>query len=357
MAKLTARISGRRPALNILTKQQIDGIERILVIKMSAMGDIAMSIPTITAIKTALPHVSIAWVVRHGLSDLLVGNPSIDNLIVAPRGLAALKAVGPEIRRFRPNIVLDMQGLSVSSLLGLYSGAKLRYTWETSREISGIISRAVIPTPDETNAVECLLNFARLLGVTQLPSHAPSYLIDNPELNSHVEGLLDGIRAPIVGMHIGASIANKSWPAARWVELIQLLSAAGLQAVLFGANAEREAEGQILAQVGTAARSLVGKTTPRQLAAAIAKCGVFVGGDTGATHIAALVRTPVVALMGPTPPAKVAPYGPTNEVIYLNLACSPCFRHPTCGGRYMCMSDIDAERVFRACTAKLAAVR
>ncbi len=341
--------------MKILSQKQIAGIDRILVIKMSAMGDIAMSIPAVAAIKAAMPHVSIAWVVRKGVSDLLVGNPSIDKLVVAPRGLAALRAVGPEIRRFHPNIVLDMQGLSVSALLGLYSGARLRYTWETSREISGFISRAVIPTPQDVNAVECLLNFARLLGVTELPASAPEYLTNDPELNAYATSLLSDVHSPIVGMHIGASIANKTWPAERWVQLIKLLTNAGIQPVLFGANAERAAEEKILAAVGSQVLSLVGKTSPRQLAATISRCAVFVGGDTGATHIAALVRTPVVALMGPTPPAKVAPYGTNNDVISLNLPCSPCFRHPTCNGRYMCMGDIEAQRVFNACTSKLVA--
>ncbi len=343
--------------MNILTQQQIAGIRRILIIKMSAMGDIAMSIPTAAAIKAAMPHVSIAWVVRQGLSDLLVGNPSIDKLVVAPRGLAAIRAIGPELRRFKPDIVMDMQGLSVSSLLGVYSGARLRYTWETSREISGMLSQAVVPTPPQVNAVECLMNFARLVGVEQLPGTAPAYLTQDPQLCEQAAQLLNGTTTPLVGMHVGASIANKSWPAERWIQLVELLSAAGIQPVIFGAAAEREAEETIMARVGAKALSLVGKTSPRQLAAVIARCGVFVGGDTGATHIAALVRTPVVALMGPTPPAKVGPYGPANDVITLNLACSPCFRHPTCNGLYMCMRDIDAARVFTACTTKLATAR
>src|SRR5579871_1179244 len=108
-------------------------VRRILIIKMSALGDIAKTIPTVDAIRAAFPHVCIGWVVRPGFADLLVGNPSIDELFVMPRGVRALSRVTRKLRRFRPDVVLDMQGLFMSGCIGRLSGSLRRYTWESGR--------------------------------------------------------------------------------------------------------------------------------------------------------------------------------------------------------------------------------
>lgn len=333
-------------------------IRRILVIKMSALGDIAKTIPTVDAIRLAYPGVRVGWVVRQGLADLLIGNPSIDELFAAPRGLAALGSLARKLRRFRPDLVLDMQGLFVSGCLGMLSGAARRYTWESGRELSGMMSgNPVIPAPDHMNAVECLFGFARLLGVERMPDAPPSYLTDNPNLNDSIDALLAGARAPRVGIHVGASVANKTWPPEHWIHLIKRLTASGCGVALFGGKAETEAGEAVMAGVNGGVVSLVGRTSPRELAAAISRCELYLGGDTGATHIASLVRTPTIALMGATDPVRVGPYGVEHTTIYLGLPCSPCYRHPTCNGRYECMRNIEPDRVFRACEAKLAHLR
>lgn len=330
------------------------GVERMLVIKMSALGDIAMTIRTVDAIAAAYPDLKIGWAARHGLADLLIGNPSLTELFEAPRGLAALTALYKPLRRFQADIVLDMQGLFVSGCVGLLSGARLRYTWEGARELSGILSgNAIIKAPSNQNAVENIFNFARLLGVEQMLPNPPSYLTQDPILIDRVENLLKDAHSPRVGMHIGASVPNKIWPLEHWAALADRLIDAGCSVILFGGNSEKEAETKIVSMMRTKPISLVGCTSPRELAAAISRCQVFVGGDTGATHIASLVQTPTVALMGPTDPARVGPYGTEHIILYLGLSCSPCYRHPTCGGRYQCMRDIEPITVFQACEKQI----
>src|SRR5579871_2439802 len=104
-------------------------VKRLLIIKMSALGDIAKTIPTVDAIRAALPHLRIGWIVRQGLADLLIGNPSIDELFISPRGMQAVRDMRGALRRFHPDVVFDMQGLFVSGCLGRVSGARRRYTW------------------------------------------------------------------------------------------------------------------------------------------------------------------------------------------------------------------------------------
>ncbi len=343
--------------MNRYSEEERSNINRILIIKMSALGDLARTIPTVDAIHSALPDVEIGWVVRNGLSNLLEGNPSISRLFVAPRGVAAVKALGAQLRKFHPDIVLDMQGLFNSSLLSWISGGRRRYTWDSNREMSGLFSKAVIPAPDTMNAVDCLFNFARQIGVDSLPSEPPAYLTTAPEQRERAMELLKDLPRPIVGLHVGASVPNKTWPAANFASLIHLLHKQGMGVVLFGANAERKAEQEVLAQTDKSVRSLVGNTTPRELAACIYHCDLFIGGDTGATHIASLVQTPIIALMGPTSPVRFGPHGTQHRTLSLNLPCSPCYRHPTCGGVYSCMRDITPQQVFDNCVEMLAPIQ
>src|SRR5579862_3411275 len=135
-----------------------------------------------------------------------------------------------------------MQGLFVSGCLGRISGASRRYTWETGRELSGLLAgNPVVPAPSDKNAVECLFGFAHLLGVDRMLPGPPAYLTHGAALVERAESQLRGVRHPRIGMHIGASVANKTWPTAHWAELADRLIAAGCGVVLFGGKSEQEA--------------------------------------------------------------------------------------------------------------------
>lgn len=328
------------------TPPDLSQVSRLLVIKMSALGDIAKTIPTVDAIHNAYPHIRIAWVVRKGMSDLLEGNPSIDQLIVTQRGLSAVWRAALDARAWKPEVTLDMQGLFLSGLVARISAAPWRCTWESGRELSGFLTgNPIVRAPSDSNAAICLFNFARIVGVTEMPEDPPAYLVADVDRIVHAEDQLAGVPRPRVGMHIGASVANKTWPPEHFASLADSLMAQGIGVVFFGGPAEAEAESQAVAAMRAHPKSLVGTTTPRELAYAISRCDAFVGCDTGATHIAALTGTPVICLMGATDPVRVGPYGRQHQTIYLGLPCSPCYRRPTCNGRFQCMRNITPECV------------
>lgn len=329
-------------------------VSRLLVIKMSALGDIAKSIPTVDAVKAAYPHLRIGWIARRGFHDLLVGNPSIDELMVTGKTVRDLRRAAGEARRFRADVVLDMQGLWVSGCLARASGAPWRCTWESGREFSGVLTgNPVVPAPRTANAVECLFGFAHAVGVPEVPLRRPAYLCDPANLSEAAAQALGDGSEPAVGLHIGASEPNKSWPPEHWAALADALGAAGCRVILLGGPGDAAAGQDVEARVSGPLRSLVGRTTIRELAAVTARCAVFVGGDSGAAHIAALVQTPVVCLMGATSAARTGPYGPACEVIDLGLPCGPCYRRPTCGGTFRCMREIEPARVAEACRRRL----
>jgi ADP-heptose:LPS heptosyltransferase len=328
---------------------------RVAVIKMSALGDIAKSIPAVRAIRETHPTCAMAWLVRPVWADLLVGNPDIDRIIPVGRSLRGLIWAMVALRRFRPETVLDMQGLFASGLLSLASGATTRFTWASGRELSGLLTgNPVVPGPTRLNVAECNFGFARLLGATRLPQDPPAYLAADGPARLRVREALGGLARPLVGMHVGASEPNKRWPVERWSAVASALRAAGCGVVLLGGPGDRAAAEDVAAR-SDGCGVMAGRTTLRELAALVCECAAYIGGDSGATHVAALMGVPTVCLMGPTLPGHSGPFGPGHRILYLGLPCSPCYRRPTCQGRFDCMTGITAEMVVSACREQLGA--
>jgi ADP-heptose:LPS heptosyltransferase len=157
---------------------------------------------------------------------------------------------------------------------------------------------------------------------------------------------------PLVGCIVGASVANKAWPVERWVELSRGLSAQGMRPVLLGGPGETETANEIARQSGgTVALNLAGQTPIPVLASVLAQCAVVVGGDSGPTHLAVAVGTPVVGLYGVTDPVRTGPkwgHAPAIVLDYAQSDAPPEFRRP----RHPTLSDalarIPAEAVVSA---------
>ncbi len=324
--------------------------ERIAVIKMSALGDVAKTVQTVRAIRRDFPECAIAWVIRPVWAELIQGNPDVDEVIHVPRKARGLFRAALALRRFRPDTLLDMQGLLTSGLLARASGARRRYTWQSGRELSGrLTGNPIVPGPTDTNVAECNFGFARLLGVRNLPQDPPEYLtVRNPALK-RMEEALGGVKRPMAAMHIGASAPNKKWPIKHWSDAARALQASGLGVVLLGGPGDVPDAEAVARDAGGTPVSLAGRTGLLELASAAFLSDVFVGGDSGATHVAALVGTRTVCPMGPTLPWHSGPFGPGHRPIYLGLSCSPCYRRPTCNGRFDCMTGITPDMVVHAC--------
>jgi ADP-heptose:LPS heptosyltransferase len=328
-----------------------DAPSRIAVIKMSALGDVAKTIPTVQAIRKAYPACETMWFIRPVWADLLVGNPDVDRIVRVPRSLRGLLSAMVAIRRFCPEVVLDMQGLFTSGLIALASQSKQRYTWQSGRELSGLLTgNPIVPASPEWNVAECNFGFARLLGVEAMPTDPPEYLTTHNPFRERVRETLSTVARPVVAMHIGASAPNKQWPLSHWSALVKGLADEGWGVVILGGPGDRAVAEKVAAESGAAPLVLAGRTGLRELAAIAYECELFVGCDSGATHVAALVGTRTVCMMGATLPAHSGPFGADHRILYLGLPCSPCYRRPTCGGRYECMSGITPAMVLDACS-------
>lgn len=300
---------------------------RVLLVRTSALGDVVHTLPALVALRSRYPQARLGWVVEEAFAPLLAAHAALDEVIpVATRrwrrdGGAARReipaAVGA-LRRFAPDVALDVMGNHKGGLLTRLSGARRRIGARRSdrREPS---SAAWInePTPVAgTHAVDRTLSLlAPLDAVPAVADFAPDRLLP---------GAVPSAGTPAVLLHPGAGWANKVYPPALWAEVLRRLGAAtGLPTgVLVGPGTEEPALA-IASEAG--ARTVAADDLPC-LIAALRGARLVLGGDSGPLHLAHALGTPVLALMGPTDPARHGPYGAPDRALAKRLPCSYCYR-------------------------------
>lgn len=356
-----AASSPRRPAVRRATGWR--RVSRsILIIRLSAIGDVVMASPLIDALRRAHPDAHIAWLAQPDCAALLEAHPGLDEVIVWPRGLwvrlwreRRLGALWREVRRLRRelrarrfDLALDLQGLAKSGLPARLSGARERVGLG-SREGSALLMTRVLPRGGDPRVIGSEYRFlAESLGLP-LDGFAMRVALEEAD-RAFARDLLR--QAAISGGYAVVcpftTRPQKHWLEDRWGELIPRLRAElGLPVVVLGGPGDRDAAARIVAAAGAGVVDAVGRTTLRQAGALIEGAALLVGVDTGLTHMGVAFAVPTVALFGST-----VPYLDTGResarVLYHRLECSPCRRSPTCGGRYDCMRAIETGEVLAA---------
>lgn len=343
---------------------------RILVIRLSALGDVVMASGLIPALRSIHPQAHLAWLVEPAAAPLLAANPRIDELIVWPRGQwqqwwrerrvgelwRAARALRRRLRDARFDLVLDAQGLLKSGIWSWLSDAPRRislYGREGSRwlatEVLHPASEPGKPIAAEYRAL------ARHLGAADA-AFTPDLSTSAAAAQRAGEVLVQaGVADSFAVLAPFTTRPQKHWFEDRWAELASELAASGLRPLLLGAPADRDAAARIVAMTPAAAGlvDLVGATKLDESAALIARAALLVGVDTGLTHMGSALAVPTVALFGSTRPYLDA-RAPATRVLYEPLPCSPCKRHPTCGGRFDCMRLHTPAGVMQAAREVLA---
>lgn len=331
---------------------------RILVIRLSAMGDIIMASGLIPALRNLWPNAHLGWLAEESHSGLLLDHPRLDRLHRLPRGRwrqlrqsRQFRTLAGEIRSFvrdlqseRYDLALDLQGLLKSGVWARLSGARRRIGLG-SREGSQWLMTQVMPRAmgDPRIGKEY-----RELGV-RLGARAEDFAMDIPvpeAARQRARTLLAaaGVRGDYALMAPFTTRPQKHWFDDRWAMLANRLEARYPPVLLGGPGDRARAEG-ILAMAGGRTVSLAGATSLPECAALIEGAALLIGVDTGLTHLGLALQTPTLALFGST-----APYLDTTRenglVLYEPRDCSPCHRRPTCGGRFDCMQAHTVEAVL-----------
>ncbi len=331
-----------------LQPPDMNSVQRVLIIKMSALGDILHALPVAAALGEAYPHLEISWFVEAHLAPLLTGNPYLTEVITLPkyrgrdlRSMHCLRDVGRHlkaVRHRRFDLTLDLQGLTKSATVAYASGAKLRFGYHWLREFARMVEKPIPHRPESLHIVDQYLDVARFLGAAvekpNFPFHIPEADRNTVEAMLCAEGIDPNL--PFVTLNPASAKAIKQWGTDRYAALSdRLYDQYGVPSVLLTADMAVAAE--VTAAAKRAPISLAGRTNLKQLACAVQRSTVHVCGDTGSGHLAAALGRPVVSLIGPTDPERVCPYGQRSNTLSRRECCgTTCdwhhceFAHPRC---------------------------
>ena len=343
----------------------------ILIIKLSAVGDVVHSLPFLEVLRDRFPSAMIDWVVEEDASGIVESHPEIDRLIIFPRKSWLKRfikkgeyiGVGKEVTKFlkelksrRYDIVVDLQGLLKSGILTFLANGKRKIALNGGREGSLIFTNEKVAIPDpDLHALDKYLCIARYLGATNPVWNGQIPIYDTDE--EHVDYLLGeiGNNSTLVAVNPMAKWESKLWELHRFASLADTIKEElGAGVVFTGSEGDKAAIEDIRSGMKTRALNLAGKTTLKELAYLYQKCAAVICTDTGPMHVAAAMGSPVVvALFGPTSPLRTGPYGAKHRVIRAGLECSPCFKK-RCDDM-SCMKKITVEMVFGAVREVLSA--
>jgi len=333
-------------------------VQSILIIRLSAIGDVVFASPIIAALRRTYPDAYIAWLAEPAVADLLRHHPMLDEVITWPKGewkrlwkAKAWRELARQVRAFihdlrqrRFDTALDMQGLLKSAIWAWMSGAQRRIGLG-SREGSRWLMSETLPrggTPQRMSSEYRFL--AEYLGLDVGDFHPAIYIDD--ATRASVDGLLmrEDLKPPYAVIAPFTTRPQKHWFEDAWRALIPRLSRElGLPVAMLGGPGDREAAERMA--TGLKLHDLVGRTTLLEAAEIIRRAALVVGVDTGLTHLGTAFKRPTVALFGSTCP-YLETTNPRTRVIYHALECSPCRRHPTCQAAFTCMRRITPEQVL-----------
>lgn len=338
-------------------------MKNILVVKLSAIGDVIHALPVSKAIKDTFPQAHLGWVVEPPAYDILAGNPYIDEIIIFEKKKFKTKAgfcqnIGTFRRRLREtkwDAVLDLQGLFKSAVIAFLCGAKVRLGTCNMREGSWLVSKPVRGAQAGGHIVERYLDVARALGcqVGKVVFPLADIAADRDAAqNIMKQAGLDTAKRYVLFM-VGANWPNKRWPIRHYAALADWLCDRQMIPVVAGGGAiDEDMASGIAAAAKNVLINIVGQTTLPQLAAVIRRASLVLGGDTGPVHLAAGLQRPVVMVMGPTDANRNGPYGQTENAIEAERICRYCWKR-VCPQGLDCLACITPEMVEEKISALL----
>jgi heptosyltransferase I len=352
---------------------------QILVIRLSSIGDIVHALPAVAALAQTLPDAEIAWAVEKRFAELLEGNPFVRRVIPldtigwrrhwkAAKTLRDIVDELSEVRRFHADVAIDFQGLVKSAALARLSSARRRvgFGGRWLRESAArVFYSDTVEARGRSHVVEENLALAERAGAQPVVRQHWQFPLPGPADAAHrVEERLARLRVRrFLVINPGGGWMSKRWAPDRYARLISELEDERDCAVLLtGSPAEEPVIHGILGQA-RAPHAMYFASTLAEYLALVRRACLFVGGDTGPLHLAAAVGTPIVAIYGPTNPARNGPFAPADIIVWDPKGCgdpgagtsSQTHWHAKQGKNSAYIEDVSVETVRAAIRRRLAA--
>lgn len=319
-----------------MSAAETKNIERLLIVRLSAMGDVIHTLPAAQALRAACPHAMIGWLIEERWAELLCApgtprrgarsaqRPLVDWVhTVDLKGwrksffqLSTAERVAREwndVRAARYDLAVDLQGAIRSAVLARWSGAPVLLGASEPRESPASLWYTRQAIVRGAHVIEHNLSIVEELLGRRLPLRNAE-LPHDPAAERVIEGKLQELRlANFAVISPGAGWGAKCWPAERYGRVAAALKKSGLLTIVNHGPGEERLASEVEAASEGAARRI--SCSISELIALTRRATLFIGGDTGPLHLAASLQVPVVAIFGPTDPARNGPYGTRNVVL------------------------------------------
>ncbi len=346
---------------------------RVLIVKMSALGDIIHALPVLDYLHQVSPGIEIDWVVEEPFRDILDGNPLIRRLFLvrtkvwrrrpfARQTRQEVRLLWQELRAQQYDFLFDLQGNMKSAFIDWLSGVEQRigFVQENLQEsVNQYFTTRQVPTrPQDYHVTDQYLRLVSIcFGKDFHAMHLTAQIHTSPEADETARTLLATLADSLVFLfHCGTTWQTKLWFDEGWVTLGRELLAGypdGTILLSWGSEAERIVVSRIAAEIGPGAR-VIDRYSLKEFTALLKKVDLVVGGDTGPVHIAAAVGTPTVSLYRASDGKRSGPRGHGQVIVQSPRHCTCCFR-TECDSDAACRRSISPEAMLQAVAKALSA--
>jgi ADP-heptose:LPS heptosyltransferase len=337
-------------------------VNRILVVRVGALGDTLMVTPTVRALKKKYPDAEIDFLCSESAAPLLELNPLISHLY--------------RIRRRNLPYALSLEKRRLASLLNSRS-YDISLLFETAPRYHGLLVHAGIRRIGGFREIafdpakHCIVNYLTAAGFPESsPEDHRMDLPVSPSDEGVAEQLIGRLKNPRIGLHLGygprgkkknQSDRLKGWERNNFLRLSSMLIERGASLVFTGSAGDQGDIEYVCRQLPQSRIcSTAGSTRVRELAAVLKKLDLFISVDTGPAHMAAAIGVPLIVLWGPAIYEQVRPIAPASSIKILRVppSCAPCYGTPrkdSCR-RNLCMESITPDSVLEAAASLISGI-
>lgn len=338
----------------------------ILIVKLSSIGDVIHALPAVAAVRESLPDARISWAVEKGAADMLSGSPAIDDLIhIDTRSVRSVRKANEAIRELTTkykelrerefDVAIDFQGLIKSAAIAKLSGAARRvgFSKQDLREpASRLLLTDTVTIPGQTHVIKKNLLLAEgALGFKS--SGRISFPISTSQVDiADADRLLARVPGEFAILNPAGGWPTKLWPAENFGRLADLIwSATGLTPVIVTGPKE-SALAEKVRRASSFGRTVFIRPKLKTFFEIARRSKVYIGGDTGPTHIAAAAGAPTVGIFGPTEWWRNGSLDPDDICVErTDIPCRVDCHRRSCSN-WICL-DMTPDTVLSAVTRRL----